>query len=36
MMNQSSPGESFLTRGFNSLEQALAWLTAARPAEEGC
>jgi len=29
MMNQSSPGERFLTRAFNSLEQATAWLTAA-------
>jgi hypothetical protein len=28
MMNQSSPGEGFLTRGFNSMEQAMAWLTA--------
>ena len=27
MMNQSSPGEDFLTRGFNSAEQAMAWLT---------
>jgi hypothetical protein len=36
MMNQSSPGESFLTRGFNSAEQAMAWLTATRHAEEGC
>ena|SRR5215471_1721530 len=35
MMNQSSPGESFLTRGFNSAEQAMAWLTATRLAEEG-
>jgi hypothetical protein len=28
MMNQSATGENFLTRGFNSLEQAMAWLTA--------
>jgi len=28
MMNQSSAGESFLTRAFNSLEQATVWLTA--------
>jgi hypothetical protein len=28
MMNQSSPGEGFLTRGFNSADQAMAWLTA--------
>src|SRR5215467_12855214 len=27
MMNQSSPGEDFLTRGFNGAEQAIAWLT---------
>ena len=26
MMNQSSPGERFLTQAFNSLEQATAWL----------
>jgi len=35
MMNQSSPGESFVTRGFNSAEQAMAWLTGTRHAEEG-
>ena len=35
MMNQSSIGESFLTSGFNSAEQAMAWLTATRLAEEG-
>ena len=35
MMNQSSIGESFLTSGFNSAEQAMAWLTAAPPAEQG-
>jgi len=28
MMNQSAPGESFSTRGFNITEQAMAWLTA--------
>jgi hypothetical protein len=28
MMNRSSPGEDFLTRGFNSADQAMAWLTA--------
>ncbi len=28
MMNQSAPGENFLTRGFNSADQAIAWLTA--------
>jgi hypothetical protein len=28
MMNQSSPGEDFLTRGFNKAGQAMAWLTA--------
>jgi hypothetical protein len=28
MMNQSAAGENFLTRGFNSAEQAMAWLTA--------
>jgi len=28
MMNQSAPGEGFLTRGFNSADQAMAWLTA--------
>jgi hypothetical protein len=27
MMNQSAAGEGFLTRGFNSAEQAMAWLT---------
>ena len=27
MMNQSAPGEEFLTRGFNSTDQAIAWLT---------
>ena len=26
MMNQSSPGESFLTQAFTSRKQALAWL----------
>lgn len=26
MMNQSSPGESFLTRGFNRADEATAWL----------
>ena len=26
MMNQSSPGENFLTRAFNNREQAIAWL----------
>ena len=35
MMNQSAAGENFLTRGFNSAEQAMAWLTATRLAEEG-
>lgn len=29
MMNQSSPGENFETRAFNSAEEALAWLKAA-------
>jgi len=28
MMNQSATRENFLTRGFNSLEQAMAWLAA--------
>jgi hypothetical protein len=28
MASQSSQGERFLTRSFNSLEQAVAWLTA--------
>jgi len=28
MMNQSGSGESFVTRGFNSTEQAMSWLTA--------
>jgi hypothetical protein len=28
MMNQSAPGENFWTRGFNNVEQAMAWLTA--------
>src|SRR5579871_3240441 len=28
MMNQSSPGEGFQTRGFNNVDQATAWLTA--------
>jgi hypothetical protein len=27
MMNQSSPGEGFLTRAFNSADQAMSWLT---------
>jgi hypothetical protein len=27
MMNQSSPSEDFLTRGFNSAEKVMAWLT---------
>jgi hypothetical protein len=27
MMNQSATGENFLTSGFNSVEQAMAWLT---------
>ena len=27
MMNQSATGENFLTRGFNSTDQAIAWLT---------
>lgn len=26
MMNQSAPGESFLTRGFNGLGDAMTWL----------
>lgn len=29
MMNQSSPGESFMTRAFNGTEEAMAWLKAA-------
>ena len=28
MMNQSAAGENFLTRGFNSADQATVWLTA--------
>jgi len=28
MMNQSDPSEKFLTRGFNSADKAMAWLTA--------
>jgi hypothetical protein len=28
MLNQSSEGENFLTRAFNSHERAIAWLTA--------
>jgi hypothetical protein len=28
MMNQSSPEETFLTRAFNDVQQAEAWLTA--------
>ena len=27
MMNRSSPGVDFLTRGFNSAEKVMAWLT---------
>jgi len=28
MMNQSAPGEGFLTRAFNDRDQAISWLTA--------
>src|SRR5262245_19654258 len=28
LMNQSSPGEDFLTRAFNNAERATSWLTA--------
>ena len=27
-MNQSAPGEEFLTRGFDNRDEAIAWLTA--------
>lgn len=27
-MNQSAPGEDFLTRGFDNRDEAIAWLTA--------
>ena len=29
-MNQSAPGEEFLTRGFDNIEEASAWLTATK------
>jgi len=33
-MNQSAPGEEFLTRGFDNREEATAWLTAVEGAKQ--